>query len=440
MCKDGMPERYDAVIIGAGIIGAAIGLELARRGYKTANVDKLPAAGYGPTSNSCAIVRSHYSSREGVAMAHESYFYWHDWASYLQASDEAGHARFVESGVLIIKSANGHYRKSVEHYDQLGIKYEDLDADELARRFPFYDVSSFYPPKRPSDAAFWAPSERTVEGAVFTPEAGYVVDPQLATHNIQRAVEAAGGTFRFRSELVAIIERDGRVAGVTLADGTQLDTPIVVNVAGPHSHLINRMAGVEDDMRVKTRPLRHEVHHVPAPPGVDFGNVGVTTSDGDLGIYFRPEGQAHILVGSEDPPCDEREWVQDPNQFNRSVTQAQWEAQVYRLARRIPTLPIPNDRKGIVDLYDVSDDWIPIYDQSSLPGFYMAIGSSGNQFKTAPVAGRLMAELIHQVENGHDHDADPVHMTCHYTGHILNAGFYSRKREANEQSSYSVMG
>ena len=28
---------------------------------------------------------------------------------------------------------------------------------------------------------------------------------------------------------------------------------------------------------------------------------------------------------------------------------------------------------------DVSDDWIPIYDQSSLPGYYMAIGTSGNQ-------------------------------------------------------------
>jgi hypothetical protein len=33
-----------------------------------------------------------------------------------------------------------------------------------------------------------------------------------------------------------------------------------------------------------------------------------------------------------------REWVEDPDQFDRTVTRAHWEAQVYRLARRIPGL------------------------------------------------------------------------------------------------------
>ena len=61
-----MSDRYDAIIIGAGIIGGAIGLELARKGFRTLNVDKLPAAGYGSTSNTCAIIRFHYSTAEGV--------------------------------------------------------------------------------------------------------------------------------------------------------------------------------------------------------------------------------------------------------------------------------------------------------------------------------------------------------------------------------------
>ena len=53
-------------------------------------------------------------------------------------------------------------------------------------------------------------------------------------------------------------------------------------------------------------------------------------------------------------------------------------------------MPISTNIKGVVALYDVSDDWIPIYDKSSLPGFYMAVGTSGNQFKNAPVAGMMM--------------------------------------------------
>jgi len=40
--------------------------------------------------------------------------------------------------------------------------------------------------------------------------------------------------------------------------------------------------------------------------------------------------------------------------------------------------------------------WIPIYDKSDLPGFYLAIGTSGNQYKNAPEVGKMMAELITQ--------------------------------------------
>jgi sarcosine oxidase subunit beta len=39
-------ERYDAIIVGAGVIGSAIAFELAKKGWRTLNVDKLPAAGY----------------------------------------------------------------------------------------------------------------------------------------------------------------------------------------------------------------------------------------------------------------------------------------------------------------------------------------------------------------------------------------------------------
>jgi sarcosine oxidase subunit beta len=111
-----------------------------------------------------------------------------------------------------------------------------------------------------------------------------------------------------------------------------------------------------------------------------------------------------------------------------------------REAQRIPELPIPEQQKGLVDLYDVTDDWLPIYDISDLPGFYMAVGTSGNQFKNAPVAGKLMAELIEKVEAGHDHDNDPVKFHMKYTRRECNIGFFSRLRELNPDSSYSVIG
>lgn len=432
-------QTVDAVIIGAGVIGAAVAFELAKRGYQTVNVDKLPAAGYGPTSNSCAIVRAHYSSAEGVKMAYEGFSYWQDWEAYLDLPAGDHLARYMQCGTILLKSATGHDEKVLSHYRALGVEFEEWSTETLQEAVPYFDVSAFWPPSRPDDADFFTP-RGTLPGAIFTPGSGYVNDPALATQNLQRAAELRGATFMFRTSVVEILTADGRVAGVGLDDGSKISAPIVVNVAGPHSFLINRMAGVEEGMRVKTKALRHEVHHVPAPPGINFEQDGFHVSDGDNAIYFRPETGNSILIGSEDPPCDPQVWVDNPDVFDRHVTREQWEAQVYRCARRIPSLQIPPVPKGLVDLYDVSDDWIPIYDKSDLSGFYMAVGTSGNQFKNAPVVGHLMAELIDRCEHGLDHDAEPVGVQTVYSGVKLDAGFYSRLREVNESSSFSVNG
>jgi len=436
-----MPNRADAVIIGAGVIGAAIAFELGKRGFRTVTVERLPASGYGPTSNSCAIVRAHYSSLEAVAMAYEGFSYWNGWENYLRVADENGTANYVQCGTLLLKTPGiGHHEKVLPHYRALGVEFEEWDVDRLRAEMPILSCDSFSPPRRPEEAEFWQPSEAELPGAVFTPGSGYVSDPQLATHNLQRAAEAVGASFKFREEVVAIHRSHGRVSGVGLASGAEISAPIVVNVAGPHSFLINRLANVEDGMNVKTRALRHEVHHVPAPEGFDFETAGRHVSDGDLGIYFRPEAGNNILVGSEDPLCDPRVWIDTPDRYNRGVTEKQWQAQVYRLARRIPSLGIPTTRRGVVDLYDVSDDWIPIYDRSDLDGFYMAVGTSGNQFKNAPVVGHLMATLISACEDGHDHDAEPLAVRTIHNGFELDTGFYSRNRSINRNSSFSVNG
>lgn len=433
-------QKTDAVIIGAGIIGTCIAFELAKKGWKTLIVDKLPAAGQGSTANTCAIVRMSYSTRDGVALAHEGLHYWQNWESYLETTDELGYARLVPTGEMLLKADDGHWKKVARHLSELGIPFEDLSIEEVEERLPFIDGGVFGPPKCPEDPRFFDEPKRCLAGALYTPGGGYVNDPVQSVHNVQRAAEAKGAKFLFEAEVVEIRRNNDRVLGISLKDGTRIDSPVVINAAGPHSFVINRMAGVEDGMKIKTRALRHEVHHVPSPEGVDFDTFGCHTSDGDAGIYMRPEVGNHILVGSEDPECDPKEWIDDPDQFNRDVTDEQFKAQVYRLARRIPELPIPNKKVGVADLYDVSDDWIPIYDRSDLDGFYLAVGTSGNQYKNAPAVGAMMAELVEKCEGSHDHDNDPVQFTTRYTERMLNMGFYSRRREINPDSSFSVNG
>jgi sarcosine oxidase subunit beta len=435
-----MPEKKDVIIIGAGIIGACIGLELSKRGLKTLNIDKLSGAGQGSTAGSCAVIRFHYSTPDGVAMAREGYYYWLDWPKYLGYNDESGLVKYINFGCLVFKTEKNQQLKNVmAALDDLCVVYEELDASGIQQLMPLLDTRMYGPPTLISDARFGQPTGEAVSGAIYVPESGMISDPMQSVHNVQRAVEARNGEFLFNAEVVEIRKRNGRVAGVTLADGREIDAGIVINVAGPHSFIINRMAGVEAGMNIKTRPLRQEVCHVSMPAEADYYQQGIMISDGDIGCYSRPEVGNHVLIGSEDPECDTLEYIDDPDNFNRNFT-GQWRTQVMREAQRIPTLPVPNQPKGVVDLYDASDDWIPVYDKSDLPGYYMAVGTSGNQYKNAPVVGVLMAELIQAVEAGRDHDQDPVAFKMRYTKRICNIGFFSRLRQINRDSSFSVIG
>ena len=434
--------RYDALVIGAGIIGAAAAFELAKLGYRTLSVDRNPAAGYGPTSSSCAIIRVHYSTFDGIALAWEGYHYWHEWARYLETDDERGLAQFVECGCLVMRTEiNGYLEKHVRLSKELGVPFEIRDAAKIREKLPIYDMRRYGPPRLMSDERFGEPSGGELAGGVFWPTAGYITDPQLSTHNLQRAAEAKGSEFRFGRRVVEILKDGGdggRVRGVRLDDGTEIASPIVVNVAGPHSAVVNRMAGALGDMTIGTKPLRQEVVHVPAPAGFDFESLGTVVSDSDIGCYIRPETGNHILIGSEDPECDPREFV-DPDDYARDFSE-QGVTQAHRYGQRVPSLGIPSSLRGVVDLYDASDDWIPIYDKSGVPGFYMAVGTSGNQFKNAPVAGKMMAALIDYCERGNDHDARPLTFRLEHIDREVNVGFYSRKREINRESSFSVLG
>jgi sarcosine oxidase subunit beta len=73
-------------------------------------------------------------------------------------------------------------------------------------------------------------------------------------------------------------------------------------------------------------------------------------------------------------------------------------------------------------------------------GYYLAIGTSGNQFKNAPIAGRLMAELIIYCEDGGQQDQEPLQFKLSQVDHTINTATFSRKRNINQDSSFSVLG
>ena len=192
-------------------------------------------------------------------------------------------------------------------------------------------------------------------------------------------------------------------------------------------------------MRIAHRPLRQEVFAVPAPPGFALEDGGPVVADLDIGQYFRPQVGGTLLVGGTEPACDVLEWVDDADRFNDQPTVEHWTTAMFRLARRLPEFGVPAKPVGLAALYDASDDWVPIYDGSSLGGFFMACGTSGNQFKNAPLAGKFMRALVDAADAGHDHDAHPVQFRGERTGRDINLGAFSRRRD-RAATSGTVMG
>ncbi len=429
-----MGNTFDAIIIGAGIVGCSISHALSRNGLKTLNVDPLPAAGYGSTSHSSAIVRPFYSHAQACALAHEARGRWLNWQEFLECHDERGFAHYNECGMitLLTEGQENQFEATCAAMKEAGVDFAMLQEADLKKRLPNMSYQSFGPPTRITEAGFGEANGGKIIGGIYVPAAGFVNDPQLATHNLQMAAIEEGAQFLFGVTVESILKERDRVSGVTLSSNAEISAPIVINAAGPHSHVINELAGVVGTMQVSTQAMRHEVVYLSSPP--DFGTEDARSviMDSDSGVYMRPDG-ADILIGSLDPECDAQDWA-DPNDYNDTFTE-QWTNQAWRAGQRLPQLEISNQARGTVGLYDVSDDWIPIYDKSDLAGFYMAIGTSGNQFKNAPMIGDLMAEIIMACEGGKDHDQIPATLLLPEAGLEIDLFYYSRNRTIQETNN-----
>ena len=76
-----------AVVIGAGVIGSSIALQLKRLGHDVTVVDRNSAAGMGSTSASSAVVRFNYSTFDAVMLSWESYFLWKEFKDLIDGTN-----------------------------------------------------------------------------------------------------------------------------------------------------------------------------------------------------------------------------------------------------------------------------------------------------------------------------------------------------------------
>jgi sarcosine oxidase subunit beta len=354
-----MTQTYDAIVIGAGVIGASVAFHLAERGLKTAILERRTVAS-GATGYSSGLVRMHYDLAVEAELTYVSYKnYYSDWKQRV-----GGECGFINTGFLKIvkREYEDKLRGNVANQQKIGINTSVISAEEVRRLFPDVAADDF-------------------DYAAYEPDSGYA-DATLTTNSFIEAAKRDGATLIQNCEVTAIHAAGGKVTGVGTDKG-EFSAPIVVNAAGRWAKHVASLAGVEVPLETWT----HDVAFLHRPPSL---GKFPTVIDDIINCYFRPEGSALILAASEEDSLR----GESPEADDQTPSPTFLDKLIDNMVRRIPRI----EESGLQSIHVGRDGLTPdqraIYSAAGPDGFYLACGLSGTGFKTSPAAGASLVELI----------------------------------------------
>lgn len=363
-----MIGKADAVVIGAGIIGASTAHFLAKLGYGDVVLVDKGLVGGGSSQYSAAHIRQHYSNEVAIRLAVRG--------AWMFANGEealGGPTGFVPRGYMVIAPPEEAQalRDVVPVQQGFGVETSLLTPEEVVHRWPELELEG-------------------VELACFEETSGYA-SPVLSVQSIVEGGRRFGLRVHEGCEVLAIQTSGGKVTGVVTTEG-EVATGVVVNACGPWGDRVGRMVGIDYPLRLSRE---HEAVF-DAPEG--FGEIPVM-SDVQQRLYFRNYDGGKVLVGQGWPKHFE---PVDPETYDDGITQEALDYMVPRLSRRLPalrgTLSQPGYGGAFVTgysgVYDITDDWYPIVGEEEVGGYYSAFGGSGHCFKIGPPIGESLAATI----------------------------------------------
>jgi sarcosine oxidase subunit beta len=358
-------KSFDAIVIGAGVIGASTAYHLARLGCTNVLVLDRTQIGAGTTSQSSGILRTHYSVIENVRLAQASWSVFNDFANYL--GDEEASAGLVKSGYLIAAPEGAKLAPltaALEAQRAQGIRVDYLDAQQAA---------SLLPIARFDDAALIG----------FEPEAGFA-DAYLVATSFARAARRLGVKIMEGVEVHSLVVEEGRVVGVETSQG-RFNAPTVVSVQNIWSTDIERWTGIASPVKAE----RHAVLALEGPESYTF-KMPVYKDLGSPGmLYCRSYGGNQMLVSEGIVG----ETLAAPDNEQGDISMDYMVEVGEQVAERFPSYETAGVASSWTGVYDVTPDWNPVLGRlPELPGLVVGYGFSGHGFKLSPAVGKVLAQ------------------------------------------------
>jgi len=341
----------DAVIIGAGIVGASVAYWLTRLdpSLSVALVERDRTFARASSALSASSIRQQFSHPLNIRMSQFG----------LEFLREMGIA-VEEKGYLYLGAA-GFLRALNELQRANGADVALLPPAELSRRFPWLNVAG-------------------IElGSLGLGGEGWFDGPALHAEVLRRA--RAQGARLIEGEAQGFDrEADGRIRAVLLAGGSRIECGHAVNAAGPWARSLAAAAGIALPVHAR----RRTVFVLSCPD--DLPNCPLVIDPS--GFWFRPEGRYFIAGTTPNPDLDDLPLEPNHAEFDEAL----WS----RMAHRVPAFAALRVERAWAGYYEMN-----LFDANAIvgahpaaPNLWFANGFSGHGMQQAPAAGRGVAELI----------------------------------------------
>ncbi|NIP82982.1 MAG: glycine oxidase ThiO [Gemmatimonadetes bacterium] len=348
----------EVVVVGGGIAGATVALELVDRGAAV-NVVDAEGVGGAATGASAGMLAPQYESAgpgplfEMAVRSRDRYPTFVDRVEALSGRS----LRLRRDGMLVANLTDAERRRAesdVEWQGSAGQRAEVIDADAARRLEPGLGSSA--------ESYLWLAAEGQVDSqalAVALGEALAATDARVVTGR----------------RVAALVSRGGRVTGVRLEDGRSLAADAVVVAAGAWS---GELEGLPRTIPV--RPVRGHMLRYPAGSAA-LGRLVATHA----GRYLVPRSDGTVLAGS----------TMDEVGFDRSLSDAGLAAVARSAAELLPALADAEPVERWADLRPLSEDGLPILGPDpDLDGLVYATGYGRNGILLGPLAGRIAAGMV----------------------------------------------
>jgi len=355
--------RPDAIIVGAGIVGAACAAALAAEGLRVL-VLETEAASFGTTAAGMGHLVVMDDSPEQLALTKYSAGLWATQPDTLRAASELEWCGTI--WVAEDDTQMAAVRVKQQRYAEHGIASEVLDEHELARVEPYL---------RPGLA-----------GGLLVPGDGVVYPPAAAFALLERAREH-GVEIRDHTAVDEIIPNGVRVAGATV------HADVIVNAAGAAAARLTTGLPViprKGHLVITERHpgfCRHQI--------VELGyltSAHVLTGE-SVAFNVQPRFTGQVLVGSS------RELVGWDPSINRRVLARMIE----RACHFMPGLASLTAVRTWTGFRPATPDKLPLIGRwPDTPGLWVAAGHEGLGITTSLGTAALLADLIVGRDTGID--------------------------------------